>query len=492
MIAAFRTEAGMSARNRIVVLTLLAFGLAFRSYHYLRCPSMWHDEAAAVVNVLNRDFVDLLGPLSFHEAAPPLFLWVEKAASLALGDGECALRLPSFLASCGALCLFAWVAVRLLSPGAVAWAVLLFAFSEQLAWHACEAKPYSFDVLAAVGVLAVHAGMRNGAVAPRLLVYTGLAPVLIFLSYPACFLFGGVLAANLPAVWRERRAAAWLAYGVLAVAVVVCFGALVLGPVRAQHDVEMTSCWTGFFPDWSRPRWIPAWATFASLDVLRYCFKPLGMTLAPLAVVGAVASWRNRARAGLVLAALPVGLALVASFLNRYPFGGARVMVYVAPAIALLAAAGSVAVMDWLIRLGPRWQWAAGVVVLILASPIWNAVQSVVRPWPRADAAGAAGFVASHRLPSDAVAGNNWTHLYYFRRLGPAFHWLEQRPAADADDDRCWIVYTEEVAAEKRMAKTLRFVPPGWEVRERREFQFTTVVLAASSTAAKLPTAARR
>jgi hypothetical protein len=53
-------------------------------------------------------------------------------------------------------------------------------------------------------------------------------------------------------------------------------------------------------------------------------------------------------------------------------------------------------------------------------------------------------------------------------------------------------VYTEEVAAEKRMAKTLRFVPPGWEVRERREFQFTTVVLAASSTAAKLPTAARR
>jgi hypothetical protein len=129
---------------------------------------------------------------------------------------------------------------------------------------------------------------------------------------------------------------------------------------------------------------------------------------------------------------------------------------------------------------------------LILALPIWNAVQSVVRPWSRADAAGAAAYVWSHRWPSDAVAGNNWTHLYYFRQLGPGFHWLEQRPAADADDDRCWIVYTEEVAAEKRLAKTLRFVPPGWEVTERREFQFTTVVLAANSDAGKQQTAAQR
>jgi hypothetical protein len=482
----------MSARTRWIVLGLVLLGLAYRSYHYFRCPSVWHDEAAAVVNVLNRDFVDLLGPLSFHEAAPPLFLWIEKAASLALGDGEYALRLPAFLASCTALFLFAWVAARLLSPRAVPWAVLLFAFSEQLAWHACEAKPYAFDVLAAVGALAVHAGMRDGPVAPRLVAFAGLAPVLIFLSYPASFLFGGVLAANLPAVRRAQRPAAWLAYGFLGATVVGCFGALVLGPVSAQHDVEMTSCWTGFFPNWSRPWGVPAWATFASLDVLRYCFKPLGMTLAPFAVIGAVGWWRNRGRAGLTSAALPVGLALIASFLNRYPFGGARVMVYAAPAIALLTATGAFAAMDWFMRHGPRWRWAAGLVVLILALPIWSAVQSVVHPWSRADSAGAAAYIALHRLPSDAVAGNNWTHLYYFRHLGPAFHWLEQRPAVDGSDDRCWIVFTEEVAADQRIVHSLKFVPPRWEIMERREFQFTTVVLAVDSGASKLQTAARR
>src|SRR5205823_10849940 len=82
---------------------LVTLGLALRLYHYLRDPSMWHDEAALVLNVLGKSFTGLLGPLFFAEAAPPLFLWVEKAVALLLGDGTFALRLVPFLASCAAL-----------------------------------------------------------------------------------------------------------------------------------------------------------------------------------------------------------------------------------------------------------------------------------------------------------------------------------------------------------------------------------------------------
>src|SRR5260221_10638968 len=74
-------------------------GLALRSYHYLRVPAVWHDETALVVNVLDNDFASLLGPLRWHEAAPPLFLWVERAVVLILGDDLLALRLFPFLAS---------------------------------------------------------------------------------------------------------------------------------------------------------------------------------------------------------------------------------------------------------------------------------------------------------------------------------------------------------------------------------------------------------
>jgi hypothetical protein len=431
------------------------------------------------VNVLEKDFPALLGPLRFHEAAPPLFLWVEKATALALGDGEYALRLPPFLASAAALPLLAWSAGRLLRPRAVPWAVLLFACSEQLAWHACEAKPYAFDVLAAALVVAVHAALCGGPPARQLLAYAALAPALVFLSYPACFLFGGVLAALLPAAWRSRAPAAWLAYGLLAAAVGGCFAALVLGSIRVQHDAEMASCWTNFLPDWERPWRIPVWAAGAFLDVFRYCDKPLGQTLVPLAAVGAASlwgAWWRGGRALVVLLAVPVALAFAAACLHRYPFGGARVMVFAAPAVALLTAEGAGAALDWTL---PRVRPLVFLLLAAAAAPtVWASAHAVAVPWARPDAAGAAAYVEAHRLPGDAVAGNNWTHRYYFRRLGPSFRWLEPGWTA-APDGRCWLVYTEEAPDDVRAAAALRLAPPGWRVRARRDFVWTTVLLVA-------------
>ncbi len=135
------------------LIAAVLLGLGLRAYHYLRGPAVWQDEAALILNVLDKDYGALLGPLRFHEAAPPLFLWLEKAVSTTLGDEPLALRLPPFLASCAALLLMVPVARRLLPAAAVPWAVLLFACSEQLSWHACEAKPYAFDVLAATVLL---------------------------------------------------------------------------------------------------------------------------------------------------------------------------------------------------------------------------------------------------------------------------------------------------------------------------------------------------
>ena len=65
----------------------LLLGLCLRGWHYLANPSVWHDEAALALNVLGKSFHDLLGPLYFAEAAPPLFLWAEKSISHFLGDG---------------------------------------------------------------------------------------------------------------------------------------------------------------------------------------------------------------------------------------------------------------------------------------------------------------------------------------------------------------------------------------------------------------------
>ena len=51
---------------------------------------------------------------------------------------------------------------------------------------------------------------------------------------------------------------------------------LYLGPMKAQKDGEMMSCWLTYFPDWSRPWSVPGWTITSTAAVVRYCLPPLG------------------------------------------------------------------------------------------------------------------------------------------------------------------------------------------------------------------------
>jgi hypothetical protein len=449
---------------------LVALGLGLRCYHYLRDPSMWHDEAALALNVLDKDFPRLLGPLAFAEAAPPLFLWVEKAATLLLGDGTYALRLAPFLASCAALLLLAGVARRLLPAPAVPWAVLLFACSDNLLWHACEAKPYAGDVFCAAALLAVYAGTHGWPLARRLGVFCLLAPVLIVLSYPGCFLCGGLLVALLPEVARARRGTAWLGYGLLALVVAGAFTALFLGPVRAQRCEEMARCWVDHFPPWDRPWKVPLWAAASVCEVGRYCCRPTGQVLTAAAVLGTYLLWR-RQRALAALLTVPTGLALVASCLHAYPFGGTRVLVYSAPAFVLLVAEGAAVLGEWC---RSRARLAPVALAAVLLTPAALTAYRVVCPWERADCAGASAYVLARRRPADPVTANHWEYLYYFRHLGPNLTPLT--PVPPPPGARLWLVLSGGTPPE-RLWIAGRLAPGDWQPLERREFTRTTVFL---------------
>jgi hypothetical protein len=450
---------------------LVALGLALRLFHYLRNPSVWHDEAAVIVNVLERNFLELLGPLRFAEAAPPLFLWAERAVVLLLGESTFALRLLPLLAGCASLLLLTWLAQRLLAPRAVPWAVLLFACSEMLLWHTCEAKPYSLDVFAAVALLSLFVATQEWPLGRQLLVYLPITPLVIFLCYPGCFLCGGVLLALLPAVYRSRLWRHWLQYAGLAMVVGGSFLLLYLGPVRAQRCAAMDNCWPRQFPDWQEPWRIPDWTFFSTLEVVRYCCRPTGTVLTALAVMGACVFWRDRRRV-LVLGLAPLGLALVASFLKAYPYGGVRVIVYAAPALILLIAAGVPVASAWLRN---RHAWAPLALYPLLLAPAVLAGQLVLFPWERADCAAASVFVRGHLRPGDLVTGNSWEYLYYFRRLGrkyvPLEEWNRKVPPG-----RMWLVISA-AAPEERMHLAELFVPAGGRLARAAAFQATDVFL---------------
>jgi hypothetical protein len=450
---------------------VVALGLGLRLYHYLRNPSMWHDEAALVLNVLNKDFLALLGPLTFSEAAPPAFLWMERAITLLLGDSTYALRLIPFLASCGALLLMVPVAQRVLRPPAVPWALLLMACSDHILWHTCEAKPYAVDIFAATAVLAIFCSTASWPLAWQLAVYTLLAPLLIFSTYPGCFLGGGVLVALLPAVWRKRQVKTWIGYGVLVLTVVTAFGLLLAGPIRAQRCTVIVDCWKSTFPRWDRPATVPAWTVLGLFEVFRYCFEPVGQAFLFLAVVGGVRLWRRRSRTLLALLLIPALLPLLAAYFQAYPFGGSRVVVYTAPALALLIAEGLPVDRDALRPLALRDLCRYGVFAVALLPLAW-AVYRTVEPWNRADCAGAAEYVLAHRRPGEAVAANHWEYAYYFRHLGTDFTLLEEADLRTTGP--LWLVATA-VLPEDRLAIWHLFERQGWHMLEQQDFTRTTV-----------------
>jgi len=465
-------EANWPRKLSIGTAVLVTIGLGLRSFHYLRDPSVWHDEAMLMVNIMSKSFGELFGPLDFNQAAPPLFLWIARAVSLVLGDGSYALRLVPYLASCISLLLMVPIALRTLPARCVPLALLLFACCHQLLWHACEVKPYATDVLAVTILLAAFCATRHWSLSRQISLHAMLAPVLIFLSYPACFVYGGLLVALLPAVWRDKQFRTMLAYGILGAVVFGTFAVLVLRPVRSQRNEALMHYWMCCFPCWEKPWTVPGWIALSTLEVFRYCCKPIGQPLAALAVIGGIELWRRNQRALVLVLAVPLALGFLAACMYRYPYGGVRFMVYMTPALVLLISAGISPTLGWL---RSRSLIGAALLLGLITIPVGYSLRTVIAPWPVAVNASASSFVHAHRRSADAVLGNDWTHRYYFRDLGSKFRTPDESFGEPLD--RLWVVVSLTESPESRLKKVWDLAPGDWRILEKCDFRYVTAVL---------------
>jgi hypothetical protein len=445
----------------------LAVGVALRLWHFCQDRPVWHDEAAVLVNSIQLSYRELLGPLLHHEAAPPGFLWLQRSIILTLGDEAWMVRLPSLAASLLGLVLFAQVANRWLPASAVPWAVVLFAVSDRFLWHTVEAKPYALDLFFAVLILWLDDRASTWSATSRCLLFTALAPILIWVSFPGCFLCGGLLLAMLPAVWKERRWHTVASYFLWAAVVAGAF-LLLLGPIRAQRCAEMDSCWVKLFPDYSRPWSLPLWIVDSTGGVAHYAANPNGEYLAVLGLIGVLMLWRQGQFSRLVLLLVPIGLALLASLLGAYPYGSARVLVYAGPAVLLLVALGFSTVAD---RLWNRSRPAVALLSLFVLLPVANTANRLVQPWQRAEVDEAAEFVLRSHDAGDQVVCNGWEGEYYFRRPPTTVQFV--RAGDPAVERPVWLVAVSAVPDE-RLA-LLRVHSQQRSVLTHREFAAVSV-----------------
>jgi hypothetical protein len=409
------------SQNRLLGLFILV-GVLARVIRYYLCFPLWDDESFLCVNLIDRSFVELLQPLDFHQVAPVLFLWIERAAVKIFGFSEYSLRLMPFVCSVISLFLFRRVARQLLSGPALLFAVAVFAVSYPQIRYAAEAKPYGTDMFMSLIMLSLVVEWcqhRN----PRYLVAMALfMPFALGASYPAVFAAGGLSLVVGTALLRQTGTTvewrAWIVWNVMLVISFVVWFSLV-GRVQSGAGEFMGEYWKQNFPPVRQPLLLPYWLlkTHAS-DFLAY---PLGgpnwassLTLC-LCLVGL---WRfvyQKKFLWLGLLFGPVSLHFLAAALQKYPYGGhVKFSQYVAPMICCLIAVGIVQLLDWRSRYGfsLRHSFVVACSILLIIG-LGSVVRDLMNPYKtrsddRARAFARSFWVGTHFAEEVACLKSDW------------------------------------------------------------------------------------
>ncbi len=405
------------ATPALVVVGLV--GVALRLRMLLIGRSFWLDEAMLALNICGRSFGDLLKPLSYDQGAPIGFLFAERAAVLALGPTELALRLFPFLASIAALALVGRLCGTIGGRWAAVVGVALAGVSPALIYYSGELKQYSSDVTLALLILALIAdALRLGLTARRAAVLAVVGAGAVWFSHPAVFVLAGAGSTLiLKELWERRFATATLAAAMAAAWLVSFAVQYVLFTRSLQGNAALSSYWeSGFlrFPPRS-PRDLHVYSAlafglfeslFLNFQVNAELASRMGVFMAAAWLIGAATLIHQGRRQVLVLLVAPLAFAAVGSMLHVYPLKGRLALFTAASTLPVIALgiAGLMATRDALNR-------TTGALLLgcALLLPTLQSIQSVVERPRLHDAPGVLAAVARDWRPGDVVVMDRYS-----------------------------------------------------------------------------------
>ncbi len=374
---------------------IVAAGVLLRLSQWWTNRSFWLDEASVVLNLLDKNWRQLMGRLDYAQSAPPLFLWMEDFLLRQFGLHEWLLRLPPLLFGIGGLLLMARLAWRQLGPTVAPWIVAWFAFCSDLVWHSVVLKQYSGDVFIALVFLEI-ALQSNITRRRRWWTLVCIATVAIWMSQPVIFIFGGVSLA----LWPRRQrgpVAGWIAGNML----VGASFALMYFFMRHQRVPGLMDFWQADMADWSRPWTIPLWLGRETYRLLEVPYKALGPLMALLVMWGIVRAWRDGRRRLLAVCLLPIALTMLAGLLRRYPYHGGRITLFLIPGIMLLGGYGVRGLLKQLKMPAKQFWWLAAAPMLAIG--VVEAVQLQWKPMGRSHMRPLVAWLAGQRTATQAI-----------------------------------------------------------------------------------------
>jgi hypothetical protein len=395
----------------------ISAGVLLQLSLYLAAPSLLLDESRVALNIVSRSWSGFFRPLDYDQTAPLLFLWAGKGLVLLGGANEYALRVLPLAAGVASLPLIYLLGQRLADARAGALATALAAFSPALLQLSYQVKPYTLD--AAVALLLLWWALdwadrpRERGPAARVLVAGFFA---IWASTPSIFTLAGVLVAFAFAPRSERPRS--LIQVLVAIAWLLSFVTAYLWIYApAANNPYMRQFWQGSLVTISEPGWVGrlwhgirevVWQTIAgestappmtaanSLLVNGMTAAVLMLAVSGLRCMGLRVGWVR-----VTLFAAPAAIAVLASFMGRYPLAG-RVMLFAVPWLVISVAAGVVALID---AVPVRWKRPVGVTACawLFAASLPPDLALEVPPRALENVRWAAREYESRRQPSEPI-----------------------------------------------------------------------------------------
>jgi hypothetical protein len=398
---------------------IICLGVVLRLTQYSLNRSLWVDEAALALKIIDRSFAGLLQPLGDSQSAPIGFLVLEKLAVIALGNNEYALRLPPCLSGMVSLFLFYRVAKRCVKPKAVSIALGLFAISNQLIYYSSEVKQYSSDVVIALFLYAVTMYIRRKSLTiPRIALFGVVGATAIWLSHPAVFILAGVgVSLTLFCVHRKE----WTRAGRLSIVCLLwmsSFAASYFVCLRSVASNEyLLNYWgSSFMPFpplcFSDARWFVS--TFFEIFRSPAGLSPCGVAAA-MFLAGCISMCLEEKERFFVLTS-PILLSLLASGLHRYPFSG-RFLLFIVPSLLFLIAEGSEQIIDTVHNSAII---GIALIGLLFLHPILSAIDQLREPY-REEIKPVLSYIREHQRVGDVLYvdfGSRHPFKYYAESYG--------------------------------------------------------------------------
>ena len=178
----------------VSLVLILLLGIMLRIAVYLQNRNLIIDESNIARNIFERDFFQLLLPLSYEQYAPPVFLWILKLSSVLFGFSEYSLRLYALLTGISSLFVMYLLLKEFVPARSVWYALFLFATAHILLRYSSEVKQYMGDVLIVLTLLllALRIHVKNISPVKFILFWATAGTIAIWLSMPSVFALAGI------------------------------------------------------------------------------------------------------------------------------------------------------------------------------------------------------------------------------------------------------------------------------------------------------------